>query len=265
MVPVKASRGERRAAVAPSHGAGDETMSIFSRLSDIINSNLTAILDKAEDPEKMVRLIIQEMEETLVEVRTTSARAIADRKELLRRQEWLRREAGEWERRAEVALRKEREDLARAALVERARIAEEVEALDDEITTLDESIGRLSEDIGKLQAKLKDARARQKSLVVRTTTAQSQIGVRRRLTSASIDDAMSRFEQYERRIDDLEGQVESYDVGHRSLVDEIAELEAGDQVDAELSALKARLAGSSGGDRSGAPADPETGSGRQDS
>lgn len=218
-------------------------MSIFSRLSDIINSNLTAILDKAEDPEKMVRLIIQEMEETLVEVRTTSAKAIADRKELLRRQDWLRREADEWERRAEVALRKEREDLARAALVERTRIAEEVDAIDDEVATLDESVAKLSEDIGKLQAKIKDARARQKSLVVRTNTAQSQIGVRRRLTSASIDEAMGRFEQYERRIDDLEGQVESYDVGHRTLAEEIEDLEAGDRVDAELAALKAKMAG----------------------
>ena len=218
-------------------------MSIFSRLSDIINSNLTAILDKAEDPEKMVRLIIQEMEETLVEVRTTSAKAIADRKELLRRQDWLRREAEEWERRAEVALRKEREDLARAALVERSRIAEEVEAIDDEVVALDESIERLSEDIGKLQAKIKDARARQKSLVVRTRTAQTQIGVRRKLTSASIDDAMGRFEQYERRMDDLEGQVESYDLGQKTLAEEIEELEAGDRVDADLAALKARLAG----------------------
>lgn len=237
-------------------------MSIFSRLSDIINSNLTAILDKAEDPEKMVRLIIQEMEETLVEVRTTSAKAIADRKELLRRQEWLRREAAEWERRAEVALRKEREDLARAALVERTRIAEEVDAIDDEIATLDESVAKLSEDIGKLQAKIKDARARQKSLVVRTNTAQSQIGVRRRLTSASIDDAMDRFEQYERRIDDLEGQVESYDVGHKTLADEIAELEAGDRVDAELAALKAKMAG---GETPAAPEAPEAPAPKQDS
>ena len=220
-------------------------MSIFSRLSDIINSNLTALLDKAEDPEKMVRLIIQEMEETLVEVRTTSAKAIADRKELLRRQDWLRSESAEWERRAEVALRKEREDLARAALVERSRIAEEVDAIDDEVAALDESIARLSEDIGKLQAKIKDARARQKSLVVRTSTAQTQIGVRRKLSSASIDDAMNRFEKYERRIDDLEGQVESYELGQRTLAEEIEELEAGERVDADLAALKAKLAGKS--------------------
>jgi phage shock protein A len=217
-------------------------MSIFSRMTDIINSNLTALLDKAEDPEKMVRLIIQEMEETLVEVRTTSAKAIADRKELQRRQEWLRGEAAQWERKAELALSKDREDLARAALLERSRLDGEVDAIDAEIVALDDSIGRLSDDIGKLQAKLKDARGRQKSLVVRSRTAQSQLGVRRQLDRVSINDAMGRFEQYERRMDDLEGQVEAYDLGTRSLADEIAELETNDKVDAELEALKQRLA-----------------------
>jgi phage shock protein A len=226
-------------------------MSIFSRLSDIINSNLTALLDKAEDPEKMVRLIIQEMEETLVEVRTTSARAIADRKEHERRREWLAREAGEWERKAEVALRKGREDLARAALKERTRLQEDALAAEREIATLDASVEKLSDDIGKLQAKLKDARARQKSLVVRHRTATSQLGVRKQLTSASIDDAMHRFEHYERRMDDLEGQVEAYDLGSRTLADEIEELEADERIDAELQALKARVAG--GGARNDAP------------
>lgn len=218
-------------------------MSIFSRLSDIINSNLTALLDKAEDPEKMVRLIIQEMEETLVEVRTTSARAIADRKELVRRQDGLRRESGEWERKAEVALRREREDLARAALHERNRIDDEIAATDAEVASLDESIGHLSEDIGKLQAKIKDARARQKSLVVRSRTATSRLGVRRQLSDAGIDGAMDRFELYERRMDDLEGQVESHDLGSRTLADEIADLEADNRLDADLAALRQKLSG----------------------
>ena len=224
-------------------------MSIFSRMTDIINSNLTSLLDKAEDPEKMVRLIIQEMEETLVEVRTTSARAIADRKELQRRQDWLRGEVSQWERKAEIALGKDREDLARAALLERSRLDGEVDAIDAEIEALDESIARLSDDIGKLQAKLKDARARQTSLVVRSRTAHGQLGVRKQLERVSINDAMGRFEQYERRMDDLEGQVEAYDLGTRSLADEIAELETNDKVDAELAALKQRLAGRQDGSK----------------
>ena len=217
-------------------------MSIFSRLTDIINSNLTSLLDKAEDPQKMVRLIIQEMEETLVDVRTTSAKAIADRKELVRRQDWLRRESEQWERKAEIALRKNREDLARAALLEKGRLEGEIEGIDTEIAELGASIERLSDDIGKLQAKIKDARARQQSLVTRNRTAQSQLGVRKQLERVSIHDAVGRFEQYERRMDDLEGQVEAYDLGAKSLGDEIAELEASDKIDAELEALKRRLA-----------------------
>jgi len=217
-------------------------MSIFSRLTDIINSNLTSLLDKAEDPQKMVRLIIQEMEETLVDVRTTSAKAIADRKELVRRQEWLRRESEQWERKAEIALRKNREDLARAALLEKGRLEGEIEGIDAEVAELGASVERLSEDIGKLQAKIKDARSRQQSLVTRNRTAQSQLGVRKQLERVSIHDAVGRFEQYERRMDDLEGQVEAYDLGAKSLGDEIAELEASDKIDAELEALKRRLA-----------------------
>ena len=220
-------------------------MSIFSRLSDIINSNLTAMLDKAEEPEKMVRLIIQEMEETLVEVRTTSAKAIADRKELVRRKEWLHREAAEWERRAETAVRKGRDDLARAALVERSKLVEEADAIEAEFEALDASIGQLSEDIGKLQAKLKDARARQKSLVVRGRTAQTRLGVRRQLERGSIDDAMVRFEQYTRRIDDVEGRVEAYDLGlPKDLNHEFAGLQAEESVKEELDALKRRVAAS---------------------
>ena len=216
-------------------------MSIFSRLSDIVNANLTALLDRAEDPEKMVRLIIQEMEETLVEVRTQSAKAIADRKELARRQARLREQAGDWERKAEVALRKERDDLARAALKERTRLGEDADAIDHELAALDESIERLSEDIGQLQQKIKDARARQKSLAVRGRTARTQLDVRRRFERSSIEDALGRFDQYERRMDDLEGQVASYDLGQRTLSDEIDDLEADEHIDAELEALRRRM------------------------
>jgi phage shock protein A len=218
-------------------------MGIFSRLSDIVNSNITALLDRAEDPEKMVRLIIQEMEETLVEVRTTSARAIADRKELARRREWLMREVGEWERKAMVALSKERDDLARAALVEKNRIGGELVQIDSEIDQLGLSIEKLGEDIGALQQKIADARARQKSIVIRGKTAQSRLGARRHLSQDGVEYAMQKFEHYERKMDDLEGQVESYDLGRRTLADQIDELETGDEIDAELARLKQSVGG----------------------
>jgi phage shock protein A len=224
-------------------------MSIFSRLSDIVNSNLNALLDKAEDPEKMVRLIIQEMEETLVEVRTSSARTIAEKKELLRRQDQLATEAGEWERKAEVALRKGREDLAKGALLEKSKVADLQLAVESELQVVEDQLLRLGTDIEALQQKLQDARNRQRSMVLRGKNAQARLGARRQLHSNQVDDAMQRFERYERRIDNLESQVEVYDLGKASVADEIRALEDDEAVDAELARLKARLAADEGGSR----------------
>ena len=222
-------------------------MSIFSRMTDIINSNLNALLDKAEDPEKMVRLIIQEMEETLVEVRTTSARTIADKKELVRRRDWLKEESTEWERKAEVAIRKGRDDLARAALVERNKAAEASDHATRELGLLDETLAKLSEDTAALQNKIKDAKTRQNAIIMRGKAAKTRLGVKRQLNDANLDDAIHRFEQYERKMDDIEGQIEAYDVGRRTLADEIKELEGGEKIDEDLKALKARVGGQSAG------------------
>lgn len=216
-------------------------MSIFSRMSDIINSNINALLDKAEDPEKMVRLIIQEMEEALVEVRSTSARAIADRKELERRRDWQESEAEEWERKAEVAVTKGRDDLAKGALVEGNKAREAMAALSEELEVLEGTLAKLNEDVGALQAKIKDAKARQNAIIVRGKAAQSRLGVRRTLSDHNIDDAIARFELYERKMDDLEGEIEAYDMGQKSLAEEIAELESDEDVDEQLNELKARM------------------------
>ena len=216
-------------------------MGIFSRATEIINSNINALLDKAENPEKMVRLIIQEMEETLVEVRTTSARAIADKKTLSRRQRALEKDSAEWERKAELAIRKDRDDLARGALAERARVEAAAEALAMESDALDETLAKLNGDMETLQAKLKDAKARQNAILTRGRAARSRLDIRRQLSDHSVDDAMLRFEQYESKIDDLEGQVESYDVGQRTLAAEIDALEGDDNVDEELQRMKERV------------------------
>ena len=217
-------------------------MSIFSRFTDIINSNINSILDKAEDPEKMVRLIIQEMEETLVEVRTQSAKLIADKKELSRRIERLHLEAEEWESKAEIALSKGREDLARAALKEKSLAEEATMALEADLEVIDINLDKLSGDIGLLQQKLGDAKTRQKGLIVRSRTAESRMGVKRQLHDVDIDEAMSRFDRYERKIDDLEGEVEAYDLGQKTLSDEIGELENDERIDEALARLKAKMA-----------------------
>ena len=216
-------------------------MSVFSRMTDIVNSNINALLDKAEDPEKMVRLIIQEMEETLVEVRSTSARAIADKKELARRNGHLRGEADAWESKAELAVSKERDDLARAALVERSKADELASAAEADIAVLDDTLTKLNDDVGALQKKIKDAKTRQNSILMRGQAAKVRLGVRRQLSDHNIDEAISRFEQYERKMDDLEGQIESYDMGQKTLSDEIGLLEVDEAVDEELERLKARV------------------------
>jgi phage shock protein A len=218
-------------------------MGIFSRLTDIINSNVNGILDRAEDPEKIIRLIIQEMEETLVEVRATAAHSIAEKKEIQRSLSRYEDAQAEWARKAEVALAKDREDLAKAALGEKAKLADTAAALKAEIATLDEALSRNQDDIVKLQDKLREAKAKQKSIAARHETASSRLRVRRQLYDGKIEDAFARFETMEKRLDATEGEVEAFDLGRtRSLKDEIAELETESAVEEELAALKARLA-----------------------
>jgi phage shock protein A len=216
-------------------------MGIFSRFADIVNANINSLLDKAEDPEKMVRLIIQEMEDTLVEVRSSSARTLADKKDVMRRMERLEQEAQDWQAKAELALSKDREDLARQALIEKQKCEDNVTQMKDELTLLDDQVARLQDEIGQLQTKLEDAKARQKTILMRGKTASSRLNVKTKLNSGKINDALSRFEAYERKIDNLEAEVESYDLGNKSLADEFAELESSDKVDNELEALKAKL------------------------
>ena len=218
-------------------------MGIFSRFTDIVNSNINAILDKAEDPEKLVRLMIQEMEDTLVEVRSTAARAIADKKEISRSLSALEQEARDWQAKAELALDKDRDDLARAALVEKARAQSAAEALQAQHGAITDGLEKLNDDIVRLEEKLVDAKTRQQAIFARHQTASRRLEVRKRLHSYKIDDAMIRFDQFERRIDDLEAHVESYDLGKKKdLKNEFSELESEDAVAKELRELKSKRA-----------------------
>jgi phage shock protein A len=220
-------------------------MGIFTRFSDIVNSNINAMLDKAEDPEKIVRLMIQEMEDTLVEVRSAAARSIADKKDLNRKLGAMEREQADWEAKAELALRKGREDLAKAALIEKSRVTGAADIVKGEYLAIDDGLSKLNSDIARLESKLQDAKARQKSLLARHKTATSRLAVRKKIHDYQIEDAMVRFEQYTRRIDDVEGRIEAYDLGlPKDLNHEFASLEAEDSVAEELRDLKRRVAGS---------------------
>lgn len=222
-------------------------MGIFSRFTDIVNSNINAILDKAEDPEKIVRLMIQEMEDTLVEVRSAAARLIADKKATGRALALLQKDAQDWQAKAALALDKGREDLAKAALVEKAQVVRSAEALHSQQAAIAAGLDKLSDDIGRLEAKLADAKIRQKSLIARHQTANRRLEVRKKIHDYRIDDALVRFDQYERRMDDLEGRVEAYDLGARKdLRQEFSDLESAEAVERELTEMKAKRLDASG-------------------
>ena len=187
------------------------------------------------------------MEDTLVEVRSSTVKIIAERKEIERRIGDLTRERDEWERKAEIALTRDREDLAKGALMARAKAMEEADTLSHQLAQVEEALSKANEDIGRLQAKLTDAKNREKALVALTKTAANRVKVRERLNDDRINDALSRFEQVERNLDELEGRVEIHDLGRKkSVAEEIAELEAAHKADEELAALKARIAGRKG-------------------
>jgi phage shock protein A len=217
-------------------------MTIFSRLGDIINANLNALLDRAENPQKLIRLVIQEMEDTLVEVRSGAVRVIAERKDYERRIARLTAERDEWEKKAEFALTRNREDLARGALMAKAQINRSLEDAQSQLSHIVEGLAQQNEDIGRLQAKLADAKSREKILLTRRNTAEARLKLRGKIHEDRITDAVAKFESIERALDNLEGQVESFDLGRsKTLSDEFAELEAGQAVQDELEALKARL------------------------
>ncbi len=223
-------------------------MGIFSRMTDIINSNINAMLDQAEDPEKMIRLIIQEMEDTLVEVRSSSARVLADRKTAARRLEQVQAEAASWEDKARLAISKEREDLARAALQEKRAIEEEIAVVEEELKATDEHIGQLNGEVAQLQQKLSDAKAKQKAMLMRSKTVESRIKVKRQMHREALDDAFQRFEYFERRMDGLESQLDAMDLGRDvapDLAAEINSLEEDARITDELERLKSEMGGKS--------------------
>ncbi|WP_420139955.1 phage shock protein PspA [Sphingomonas sp.] len=227
-------------------------MGIFSRTRDIIAANMTDLLDRAEDPAKMIRMIILEMEETLVEVRASAARHIADQKEMRRQIAKLDAVQQGWVEKAELALSRDREDLAKAALVEKQKTADLAEQLREEIAAIDDALSSCEADIAKLQNKLREARTRQNSLSTRLESAENRTRLREMYAGQKVEDAFSRFELLERRVDFAEGRADAAGMGvQKSLEEEIAELRTADKVDAELAALKARVAGASAPDQEG--------------
>jgi len=212
---------------------------VFSRARDIFAANMTELLDRAEDPARMVRMIILEMEETLVEIRATAARSIADIKEMRRAVVRLDELSADWTGKAELALSKDREDLAKAALVERQKAAEMADGLRDELSQMEQVLKGYEADIAKLQCKLREARARQNAIAARFESAVARAKAREIMHGSRTADAFAKFDILERRADFAEGRAEA--LGITSLEDEIDQLRADEKIDAELEAMKAAL------------------------
>jgi phage shock protein A len=223
-------------------------MGVFSRLGDIVNANLNAVLERAEDPEKMIRLMIQEMEDTLVEIRSATAKCLAEKKERTRLLKRLEQQKLDWARKAELALDKERDDLARAALAEKTALGDRIDALSEELSQYDEQLAKYDDDIARLQAKLDDAKNRQRALVMRHENARKHLKGRKQIHDGRIDDMLQRFDSAERRIDRIESEAESLDMGRRAqpLDEQFEHLERDERVEAELDALKSSRSGKSG-------------------
>jgi len=219
-------------------------MGIFSRFADIMNANINSLLDRAEDPEKMARLMIQEMEETLIEVRSSAVKSIADRKEIERRLAKLKDGEKEWAEKAEFAIAKGREDLAKGALIAKRKLADQATSLEAELTVVEEALDKYNEDMGRLQAKLEEAKAKRKSIEIRMQSAEKRVKMRKTLHDGRVDEALSRFDSLERRIDGLEADAEAYDLGKdsaKTLEQEFADLEAENGIEDELAALKKKM------------------------
>ncbi|MCK6262888.1 phage shock protein PspA [Vibrio sp. ZSDE26] len=218
-------------------------MGVFSRFADIVNSNISSLLDKAEDPEKMIRLIIQEMEDTLVEVRTNSARALADKKDLVRKIESMEDQILDWQQKATLAITKQREDLARAALIEKQKLQDMMKGLQTERVLVEDTIEKLGGEVGKLESKILETRGKQQALAIRNQTATSRRDVQKHLHTSRTHEAMAKFEQYSRKVDELEAEADVYakSGNAKSLDQEFAELQAQDEIEQELDKLKQQL------------------------
>ncbi len=217
-------------------------MGLFTRISDIINANLGSLLDRAEDPQKMVRLIIQEMEAGLVSERRNLARYLAEQKTLTQQRRRIEQAMSDWQARAELALEKGREDLARGALIEKGKQQQLLAALTQECQAVEEGIVKLQAEIQLLEAKLDDARARQQAMQLRSAAASSRLQVQQHVQLGDPRSLMDKFERMERKIIEMETRADVSSSHNPGLEQQFVELQADEAIARELDALKARLA-----------------------
>ncbi len=218
-------------------------MGIFSRFRDIINSNISAMLDKAEDPEKLIKLMIREMEDTLVEIKASCAGVMANSKKAQRQMEEVRSRGKYWEERATLAVTKSRDDLAREALLEKRRYADRAEALLQESIKLDALVEQYQDDIRQLEEKLESAREKQRILVQRHIRANGKKRAQEEIRRFDSSEAIIKFENFENRIERMEAEADLVNFGRKPAQEaEWEGLLVDEEIEKELESLKSSLA-----------------------
>lgn len=216
-------------------------MGIFTRFRDIISSNLNAMLDKAEDPEKLIKMIIREMEDTLVEIKASCAGAMASKKKAQRDLAEVQARATEWGGKAQLAVDKGREDLAREALLEKRRFTERADAIEKELAQSDALVEQYQQDILQLEDKLSSAREKQRILVQRHIHAQRKKKAQDEIRRVDSADAMARFDNFQQRVDRMEAEADLVNFGRKpTLDDEFDKLTGDEELEKELADLKAK-------------------------
>ncbi len=214
-------------------------MGIFTRFRDIVSANINAMLDRAEDPEKLIKLMIREMEDTLVELKSACAGTIASRKKVSRQLEEIQDKKAFWDQKAALAVSKGRDDLARQALLEKRRFAQRAEAVEQELNELQSIVGQYQDDIQELENKLRSAREKQRMLVQRHIRAQRKKKAHeeiRRMDSAQV---MQKFDEMESHIERMEAEADLVNYGRKSGLEEVfEELSADDDIERQLQVLK---------------------------
>jgi len=214
-------------------------MGIFTRFRDIISSNLNAMLDKAEDPEKLIKLMIREMEDTLVEIKTACAGVMASGKKVQRQLEGHSARAQYWEEKAELAVNKGRDDLAREALIEKRKFINRITTLEHDLVEQDLLIEQYQDDIRQLEEKLRSARDKQRMLVQRHVHAQRKMQAQQELRRVDSSETMMKFDELENRIERMEAEADLVNFGKKtSLEDELERLSVDEEIENELQALK---------------------------
>ncbi|PIP79971.1 MAG: phage shock protein PspA [Gammaproteobacteria bacterium CG22_combo_CG10-13_8_21_14_all_40_8] len=217
-------------------------MGMFTRFNDIISSNINALLDKAEEPKKLIKLMIVEMENALAEARTSAAVILADKKTIEREIKQLSEQSQGWVEKAELALRHEKEDLAKAALQEKNRCIQLIESKTKELSILQQSLNGLEVDLQRLQSKLNEALNKQKRLDQQCESLQKRKQIHLVSHQYQRDKTLNKLEGFERKLDRLEAEVESFDLGNKpGLAQQIEALAANEELENELQALKQKM------------------------